>query len=53
MNEVAVKLENVSKAYKLYNAPKDRLKEALHLFNKKYHKDFYALKNINLDISIN
>jgi len=46
----AISLQNISKVYKLYGKPKDRLKEALHPFKKKYHKDFYALNNINLDI---
>jgi len=47
---IAIKLHNISKVYKLYDKPIDRLKEALHPFKKKYHKDFYALKNINLEI---
>lgn len=47
---IAVKLQNISKVYKLYDNPVDRLKESLHPFKKKYHKDFYALKNINLEI---
>ena len=47
---IAVKLQNISKVYKLYNNPIDRLKEALHPLKKKYHKDFYVLKNINLEI---
>jgi lipopolysaccharide transport system ATP-binding protein len=46
----AVSLQNISKVYKLYDKPIDRLKESLHPFKKKYHKDFYALKNINLEI---
>jgi len=50
MNDIAVKLENVSKAYRLYKSPKSRLKEALHPFGKKYHKDFFALRDINLEI---
>jgi len=48
--DIAVKLQNISKVYKLYDKPIDRLKESLHPFKKKYHKDFYALKNINLEI---
>lgn len=48
--DIAVKLTNISKVYKLYDRPVDRLKESLHPFKKKYHKDFYALKNINLEI---
>jgi lipopolysaccharide transport system ATP-binding protein len=46
----AVSLQNISKVYKLYDKPIDRLKESLNPFKKKYHKDFYALKNINLEI---
>ena len=47
---IAVKLHNISKVYKLYDKPVDRLKESLHPLKKKYHKEFYALKNINLEI---
>ncbi|MGD2090367.1 MAG: ABC transporter ATP-binding protein [Candidatus Aminicenantes bacterium] len=50
MSDIAVKLENVSKFYKLYKDPKDRLKEALHPLGKKYHRKFYALNNINLEV---
>ena len=45
-----VKLKKVSMAYKLYDHPKDRLKEALHPLRKKYHRDFYALREIDLDV---
>ena len=45
-----IRLADVSKSYKLYNSHKSRLKEALHPFGKKYHRDFFALKNINLEI---
>lgn len=48
---IAIKLQNISKVYKLYNKPIDRLKESIHPFKKKYHKDFYALRNINLEIN--
>lgn len=50
MKEVAIKLHNVSKYYKLYKEPKDRLKEALHPLKKKYHKPYYALKEVDLDV---
>lgn len=49
-NDIAIKIENISKKYKLYDSPQDRLKEALHPFRKQYHKEFYALKDINLEI---
>ena len=50
MSDIAISLKNVSKYYKLYNKPKDRLKEALSRSNKSYHKKFYATKNLNLEI---
>jgi len=45
-----ISVKNLSKVYKLYNNPKDRMKEALNPFRKKYHQDFYALKDINFDV---
>lgn len=45
-----IQIQNLSKIYKLYTHPKDRMKEALHPFRKKYHTDFYALKDINFQI---
>ena len=51
METAAVKLENISKAYKLYGSHQDRLKEALHPFRKQYHRIFYALKDIDLEAS--
>ena len=50
MSDLAIKLSNVSKYYKLYDSPRDRLKEALHPFRKKYHKKFYALKGVDLEV---
>ena len=50
MNDIAISLKNVSKYYKLYNSPQDRLKESLSFSDKEYHKKFYATKNLNLEI---
>jgi len=50
MSRIAVKVENISKVYKLYDSPSDRLKETFNLFRKKYHNDFYALNNISFEI---
>ena len=49
-NKIAISIDNVSKIYKLYDKPIDRLKESLNIFKKSYHKDYYALKNLNLNI---
>jgi len=49
-NDIAISVKNLSKKYRLYDSPKHRLKEALHPFRKSYHRDFWVLRNINLDI---
>ena len=48
--QIAIKISNLSKKYKLFDNRIDRVKEALHPFKKKYHCDFYALTDINLEI---
>jgi len=45
-----VKVQNISKVYKLYDKPFDRVKEALNPFKKSYHKDFHALDNVSFEI---
>lgn len=36
MSEVAIRVDDVSKLYKLYDKPSDRLKESLGLTRKNY-----------------
>lgn len=50
MKQLAVSVNNVSKKFRLFNSPKERLFEALHPFNKKYHKEFWALRDINFEV---
>lgn len=47
---VAIQVKGVEKAYKLYDKPSDRLKEALGLSRKKRYKEHYALKGIDMTI---
>jgi homopolymeric O-antigen transport system ATP-binding protein len=49
-DSVAISVQNVSKKYRLFNSPKERLWETLHPFNKKYHREFWALKEIDFQI---
>jgi ABC-type polysaccharide/polyol phosphate transport system ATPase subunit len=46
----AVSLQGVSKRYKIFPNQKDRLKEALTFGKLKTSHDFWALKDINLDV---
>jgi lipopolysaccharide transport system ATP-binding protein len=50
MNDIAISIKNISKSYRMYLSPTERLKELLHPFGKKYHKEFWALKDISLDV---
>ena len=50
-DNTAIVVENISKSYKLYAKPTDRLKEALHPLHRKYHKDFYALNGISFTVN--
>lgn len=45
-----ISVQGVSKIYPLYDKPVDRLKETLSITHKNYHKDFYALEDINFTI---
>ncbi|MGE5614821.1 MAG: ABC transporter ATP-binding protein [Bacillota bacterium] len=50
MQEPAIRVEGLSKVYKLYDKPVDRLKESINPFRRKYHRDFYALRNVSFEI---
>jgi ABC-type polysaccharide/polyol phosphate transport system, ATPase component len=48
--DIAIKIENLTKVYKLYGSPQDRLVESLHPLRKKYHHDFHALNNVTFEV---
>ncbi len=50
MSDIAVKVDNLTKVYHLFDDPVDRLKEALHPLRKKYHRDFYALNDLSFEV---
>jgi teichoic acid transport system ATP-binding protein len=49
-SNIAIKVENLTKIYRLYDKPQDRFKEALHPLRKLYHHDFYAINGISFEI---
>lgn len=49
-SKLAIKVENITKIYKLYDKPIDRLKESLSPGKKEYHKDFYALNELSFHV---
>ncbi len=50
MDAPALRFDGVSKVYRLYDSPRDRLKEALHPFGKSYHRDFRALNDVSFEV---
>lgn len=50
MSDIAIKVDDISKLYKLYDRPSDRFKEALGLSRKKKYTEHYALRNVSFDI---
>ena len=48
--KAVIQVKDLEKAYKLYDKPSDRLKEALGLSRKKRYKEHYALKGVDLEI---
>ncbi len=52
MPNTAIKVNHLTKIYKLYDKPIDRLKESLHPLKKSYHKDFYALNDVSFEIKM-
>lgn len=48
--DLAIKVDTLSKVYHLFDSPKDRIKEALHPWRKKFHKDFYALDKVSFEV---
>ncbi len=46
----AIQVKDVTKIYRLYDKPIDRLKEALGLSKKKHYKEHFALNHVDLEI---
>lgn len=48
--EIAIAVENVSKIYKLYDRPRDRMLEALGLSKQKKYHEKYALSDVSFHV---
>ncbi len=57
-NDVAIRVENLSKCYQIYDKPVDRLKQfilprlerLLGLKSKQYYREFWALKDVSFEL---
>ena len=50
MMERVIKVDHVTKIYKIYDEPTDRFKEALGIGKKQYHRDYYALNDLSFEV---
>ncbi len=48
--DIAIEVNNLTKSYKLYDKPMDRLKDSLGLSGKKKYKEHLALNNVSLKV---
>ncbi len=48
--DIAIQASKLSKTYRLFKDPADRLKEVFHPLRKKYHTDFKALSDVTFDV---
>jgi ABC-type polysaccharide/polyol phosphate transport system ATPase subunit/polysaccharide pyruvyl transferase WcaK-like protein len=46
-----VSVRGLTKTYRLYDSPRDRLKEAIHPLRRSYHRDHDALCDVSFDIA--
>jgi ABC-type polysaccharide/polyol phosphate transport system ATPase subunit len=51
MGSLAIELDRVSKAYRLYPTPRHRALELLTFGTRKYHTDFWALTDVSLRLA--
>lgn len=57
-SEIAIKVENLSKRYHIYDQPRDRLKQmilprlqrAVGIQSKQYYREFWALKDVTFEV---
>ena len=49
-NEIAIRVDHLTKIYKLYDRPRDRLFESLGLTRKTLSRDHYALREVSFDV---
>jgi lipopolysaccharide transport system ATP-binding protein len=49
-DEIAISARNLTKSYRIFDHPGDRLKQTMSLGLRKYHREFTAILDVSLDI---
>src|SRR3954469_12466304 len=50
-SEHAIRVRSVSKGYEIYRKPSDRLKQFLWQGRRRFHDEFWALKDVSFDVA--
>jgi len=50
--DIAIKVENLSKCYQIYDNPRDRLMQMLMRGRKQYYREFWALRDVSFEVKI-
>jgi ABC-type polysaccharide/polyol phosphate transport system ATPase subunit len=49
-SEIALRVENLGKCYHIYEQPHDRLKQILWRGRRRFYKEFWALRDVSLEV---
>lgn len=49
-SDIAISVKNVSKCYKIYDRPQDRLKQSLWRGRKQFYREFWALRDVSFEV---
>lgn len=49
-SDIAIKVDNLSKCYQIYDNPRDRLKQMLMRGRRKYYREFWALRGLSFEV---
>src|SRR3546814_14135040 len=49
-SDIAISVKNLTKTYRLFDHPGDRIKQALTFGRVKFHKEFTALKDVSFEV---
>lgn len=50
MNDIAISVKNLTKKYRIFGHPGDRIKQALTLGRVRFHREFTALQGVSFEI---
>jgi len=50
MSDIAIRVQNITKAYQVYDKPQDRLKQSLWRGKKQFYREFKALDDVSFEV---